>query len=85
MSLAQLVSNIVRFTDTFIVPSLYALAFLFFVYGIFKYFFTQNEKEREKGRDFVVWSLVGFVIMFSVWGIIHLMLNTINTVPPPLL
>lgn len=74
---AKVVDGIVNFVDAYIIPLLYALAFLFFVFGIFRYFFTGGEENREKARPFIVWSLVGMLVIFSVWGIVNLLLSTI--------
>lgn len=77
---AQVVSGdggIVYFFDTYVIPLLYALMFLFFVFGIFRYFYTGGEENREKGRVFVLWSLIGMVAVFSVWGVVNLLLSTL--------
>ena len=63
--------------DTFIIPLLYALIFLLFIFGVFRYFFTGGEENREKGKQFVVWSLIGMVAVFSVWGVVNLLLSTL--------
>ncbi len=76
---AQLVDRIVSFVDTAVIPLLYALAFLLFLFGIFRYFFTGGEESREKARPFVMWGLIGFVIIFAVWGIVNLLVSAIPT------
>lgn len=74
---ADVVKSIEAFVDTAIIPLLYILAFLFFVWGVFIYFFTGGEENREKGRGFILWSLVGMVVIFGVWGIVRLLLTLI--------
>lgn len=61
-----------------LVPLLFALAFVTFIWGIFKYFFygADNEEEIKKGKSFVMWGIIGFVIIFSVWGIVAVVGNT---------
>ena len=76
--LQSIVDRMVVFFDTMVIPLLYAAAFFFFIAGVYKYFFTENEKEREKGRDFIVWGLVGIVVLFSVWGIVHMLIATLK-------
>ena len=68
--------GIVYFFDTYIIPLMYALMFLFFVFGVFRYFFTGGEENRATGRVFVLWSLIGMVAVFSVWGVVNLLLST---------
>ena len=60
------------------VPILFAVAFLMFIYGVYKYFIlgATEEKSREDGRQFVLWGVVGFAVILSVWGLVAVVLNT---------
>jgi hypothetical protein len=78
LTLASIVNDIVTFFDTALIPLLYAAAFLFFIWGLYQYFFTEDEKKRAKGREFVVYGLIGFVVLFSVWGIVHVLIATLK-------
>lgn len=69
---------IVPFVDGFVVPSLYILAFLFFLFGLFRYFFTGGEENRQTGKAFVMWGLIGMIAIFGVWGIVQLLLGVIQ-------
>lgn len=81
-------NDIITFINAILVPVLFALAFLYFVYGVYKYFIlgADNDTERETGRDFVMWSLIGFVVILSVWGLVDVLVHTFNIptggVPP---
>jgi hypothetical protein len=68
---------IIPFFDQAVIPLLYILAFLFFVGGIAIYFFTGGEENRQKGRSFVLYGLMGMVIIFGLWGIVRLLLSLI--------
>jgi hypothetical protein len=70
-------TKIVPFVNNLIIPLLYILAFLFFIFGTFRYFFTGGEENREKGRAFILWSLIGMVAIFGVWGIVKVLLTII--------
>lgn len=77
MSFKALVYDmIVPIIDQAIMPLLYALAFIAFLIGIVRYFFFGGEEAREKGKQLMVWGIVGFVVIFSVWGIVRLLLTT---------
>lgn len=71
-------STIVPIFDEAIIPLLYAIAFIMFLIGIVRYFFFGGEEAREKGKQFILWGLVGFFVIFSVWGIVKLLLSTFN-------
>lgn len=75
---AEVVNNsLVPFFDKFVIPLLYAVMFLLFMFGMVRYFFTGGEENREKGKQFVVWGMVGMVAVFSVWGIVNLLLSVL--------
>ncbi|MEK7602134.1 MAG: hypothetical protein AAB472_01455 [Patescibacteria group bacterium] len=67
----------VGFVDSYVIPLLYAVAFLVFMFGAFRYFFTGGEENREKGRAFLLWSIIGMVAIFSVWGVVNLLLTAL--------
>ncbi len=76
MNFAQLVEGrIVPAVDAVIIPLIYAITFVFFLIGAVKFFFSQNDTERKQGRDFVLWSVIAFAVMFSVWGLVRLLLT----------
>jgi Type IV secretion system pilin len=70
-------TGIVPLFDKFVIPLLYAILFLLFMFGMVRYFFTGGEENREKGKSFVVWALIGMVAVFSVWGVVNLLLNVL--------
>lgn len=79
MTFAQLVyGNLVPFVDFAVIPLLYTLAFLFFLIGVVRFLFSMEEEKRKEGKKFVVWALLGMVILFSVWGIVKLLLSVIT-------
>ncbi len=68
-----------------IMPLLISLAVLGFVWGIIKYFLNpENEKERGKGRDFMLWGLIALFVIVAFWGIVEILTNTFgvkNVIP----
>ncbi len=53
----------------------YAFAFLFFLFGMFRFFFTTSDEQREKGKTFALWGIVGLVVLFGLWGFVKLFLS----------
>ena len=67
--------NITTFINSTLVPLIFALAFLLFLWGVFKYFFWGggDETKREEGRQLMLWAIIGFLLMVSIWGIVNIL------------
>jgi hypothetical protein len=75
-----------HYADTFIwvvnwllVPVLIAIAFIVFLWGVYKYFIygADSDEARKTGRQFVLWGIIGFVIITSVWGLVNIVKTTV--------
>lgn len=55
----------------------FIVALVVFLWGVLDYIRgAANEEKRKKGKDHMLWGIVGFLIMFGVFGIITLLANT---------
>ncbi len=65
--------------NSYFVPTLIAIAFIVFLYGVYKYFIqgAAEEKSRVEGRQWVLWGITGLVVILSVWGLVNLVKDTI--------
>ena len=52
-------------------------AVLMFVYYVVKYFIKPNEKHDE-AASYVMWSLIGFFVILSLWGLVNILIGTFN-------
>lgn len=67
-----------------VVPLMFAVATLVFLYGTIMFIKEDNTEKKEKGRQFMIWAIVGLAVMFSVWGLVGVLENTFgitNTIP----
>lgn len=80
-------SQIIGVIYFLIVPAVIAIAFLTFLWGVYKYFIlnADNETEREKGKQFILWGIIGFAVIVSVWGLVWMVIYTIGIGPGPAL
>ena len=83
-------TGIIQAINGIIVPVLLAIAFIVFIYGIFNYFIlgAAEEEKRKDGRKFTLWGIIGFVVIFSVWGLVTIVkdvfrLETVSNPAPP--
>lgn len=68
----------------FILPLIFSIGFIVFMYGVIRYVIAGDSKEKEEGKKFLMWGLIGLFVMVSIWGIVGLVSNTLgleNTVP----
>ena len=65
--------NIRVFISTILVPLVLALAFLFFLWGVFKFFIAggADEEKRNEGKQLMIYSIIGFVLIVALYGIVN--------------
>lgn len=60
---------------------LFVLAIAYFIYGLIEFVAgADNQEKRITGKRHLMWGIIGLFIMFSVWGIIKIILNFINSI-----
>lgn len=56
-----------------IVPLIFSLAFLAFLWGVARYLvFPGGEENKTKGKQIIIWGIIAFTVMVAVWGIVNL-------------
>jgi hypothetical protein len=78
--IGNLFSFALNIINDYVVPLIFAVAFVIFLFRVYQLFIQggSNEESVQNGRKFVMWSMVGFFLMFSVWGLINLLINTLG-------
>jgi len=71
----DLLINVLDFSNDVLIPFIIGIGFLFFVWGIFKYFIFggANEEAREQGKGLIIWATIGFVMIIIFWGVVNLL------------
>ncbi|MFZ2167350.1 MAG: hypothetical protein WAV50_00600 [Minisyncoccia bacterium] len=79
-NLSDVGSFIINTINNILVPVIFAIAFLVFVWGAFDAFIlgATNDSAKEKGKDLMLWGLIGFFVMVSVWGLVNILTGTIS-------
>jgi ABC-type amino acid transport system permease subunit len=62
-----------------LIALLYALTFLAFLIGMVRLFFSHNAESREKGKYFALYSAIGLVALFAVWGFVRVLLGVLTS------
>ncbi|MFA5744776.1 MAG: hypothetical protein WC887_01020 [Candidatus Paceibacterota bacterium] len=66
--------------NNILVPVLFAIAFIVFLYGAFKTFImgANSGDAQKEGKELMIWSLVGFFVMVSIWGLVGILTGTVS-------
>jgi hypothetical protein len=72
--------ELVHFFDRYVIPLILGLAFLFFIWNISYYFIIggASDEKREIAKRNVLWGMLAFVLLASVWGIVHMLVYGLN-------
>lgn len=79
-NLSDVGSFIINVINNILVPVLFAIAFIVFLWGAFDTFIlgANSEDVKEKGKNLMLWGLIGFFVMVSVWGLVNILTGTIS-------
>lgn len=73
-TLSSLITLIIGYLNQFLVL-LMGAAVIMFVYNVIKYFIRADAERKEAG-PYVMWSLIGFFVILSMWGLVNILQNT---------
>ena len=61
-----------------LIPVLFAVAFIVFLYGVARaYIFSGGDSTKvAEGHRLILWGIIGFVVMLSVWGLVNILSDT---------
>jgi len=72
-NLGNLFSYATCFIYSSVIPLIIALALAMFIWGVVQFVINdQEEAKKEKGKQFMIWGIIGLVVMFGVWGIVKI-------------
>ena len=68
-----------------IIPLIFSLAVVMFIWGVVQYVINDSDEgKKDKGREFMVWGIVGLTVMVGIWGIVKMVGGTfgiLNVIP----
>lgn len=74
---SSFIGRISAFINSTLIPLVFAIALLMFLWGIFQYFILGggDAEKREAGVQLMLYAIGGFVVMVSVFGIVNMIAN----------
>jgi hypothetical protein len=65
-----------------LIALLFSVALIYFLVGLAKFVFkASDESERTAGKQHMLWGVIGMFIMFSVWAIARIIINSFGIDP----
>lgn len=72
-----LTSFIVCNINVAVIPLIFALALVMFIWGVVRYVInSSDEAKKEQGRQFMIWGIIALTVMLCVWGLVAVLANT---------
>ena len=72
-------ANVTREIINPLIGLLFAVAVVYFLYGMFEFIANQNNDEKKTtGKSHMLWGIIGIGIMVSVWTILSIIVSTLN-------
>lgn len=83
--LGDLFKYVTCIISTSVIPLLFSLAVMLFVWGVVMYVINPGEEEKKKkGKSFMLWGIIALAVMVSVWGLVSILRTTFgigNVIP----
>lgn len=75
MTIGNLITTIQGILNS-IIPLLVALGVVYFVWGVVQYVIGDSEEAKKKGRDRIIYGLIGFTVIIGFWGLVNILVKT---------
>lgn len=76
-NLCELVSLTVYYFNVAIYMII-ALATVIFIWNVYRYFFKADVENKKEAGLYVMYSIIGFFVILSFWGLVNIVKNTFN-------
>ena len=72
VSFAKIICEIGQYLNL-IIPVLITLGVVFFIWGVAQYVIAADEEAKTKGRDKMIYGIIGLAVIVGLWGIVGLL------------
>lgn len=75
--LQNLLCYVTRIINDSVIPLIFALAMVMFIWGVVQYVINSDEEAKKaKGKQFMLWGIIALTVMVSVWGLVGILSST---------
>ncbi len=77
-TICYIAQTILYLINAVLVPLVFAISFIVFLWGVASTYIISRGDETavEHGHRLILWGLVGFAVMVSIWGLVNIVANT---------
>jgi hypothetical protein len=61
-----------------VLPVLVSMGVLYFIWGVVMYFIADDEEAKTKGKDRILYGVIGLAVIISLWGLVNLLADTLD-------
>jgi len=61
-----------------IIPVIVALGVVYFVWGVVQYVIAGGEEAKTKGKDRIIYGIIGFAVIIGLWGLVNIVVKTFD-------
>jgi multisubunit Na+/H+ antiporter MnhB subunit len=58
------------------IPALITFAVVTLIYGVISYVIAKDDAAKEKGRNVMIYGIVGLFVIVAMWGLVAVLRNT---------
>ena len=58
-----------------VIPIMVTLAVIYFIWGVIKYVIATDEEDKKKGKDMMIYGIIGIFVIVAIWGIVFFIGN----------
>jgi predicted membrane channel-forming protein YqfA (hemolysin III family) len=59
-----------------LIPILIVLGVVYFIWGVLQYVISADEEAKKKGKDHMIWGIIGLVVIVALWGLVSVLTTT---------
>ncbi|MCC7160390.1 hypothetical protein IT399_01530 [Candidatus Nomurabacteria bacterium] len=60
----------------YVLPIIILLGVIYFVWGVVQYVIADTEEAKVKGRDSIIYGIIGLTVIVAMWGLVRIVQNT---------
>ncbi len=64
---------------TVVVSLAISFAVIWIIVSIVRFFIAGGEEDKQKGKDAIIYGVIGLFLILSIWGLVFILTNTFKT------